>query len=118
MRNVIRAGLAILVWLSLLAPPAMSEVFGILNGNQLYDTCTGNETLQMHCIGYVAGVTDAMGLAKGNLNGWMACIPEGVTAEQLREVVKEMLVEHPETRHQFAAYLVARAVAEAFPCNP
>jgi len=51
MRNVIRAGLAIPILLSLLARPAMSATFGIVNGDQLYETCTGNESLQMHCIG-------------------------------------------------------------------
>ena len=118
MRNLIRAGPAILILLRLLAPPATSEPLGILNGNQLYETCTGNETLEMFCIGFIVGVSDAMGLAKGNLGEWTACVPTAATAEQLQDVAKKMLVQHPERRHHFAADLVARAVAEAYPCKP
>jgi hypothetical protein len=46
-----------------------------------------------------------------------ACVPDGVSAGQLVEVVKKWLREHPENWHYGADSLVAAALQEAFPCR-
>jgi hypothetical protein len=45
------------------------------------------------------------------------CPGEHVTLDQIVDIVKNSLVQHPETRHLSAAYLVEEALTKAFPCG-
>ena len=75
------------------------------------------------CAGYVMGVYDAGKVLDKATDkrqwsgGWTACVPKGVSAGQLMEVVKKWLREHPSEWHLGAGGLVAEAFDEAFPCR-
>ena len=115
MRNLIRAGFAIVAALSLPVPAQASYI----DGNMLYGHCAGSlEAPEAYCLAYVMGVVDAMELAEGaSIGGFKACIPREATVEQLTDIVKEWLGAHPEKRHLAAAGLVAAALAETFSCK-
>jgi Rap1a immunity proteins len=117
MRNLIRAGFAILVVLSVPVPAALAAV---TSGNRLYESCAAKET---YCIGYITAVIDALDFVKtspagGTFGGWEACVPQGATIGQAIDIVTNWLVAHPEKRHFSGAGIVAAALAEAFPCKP
>jgi hypothetical protein len=69
----------------------------------------------MFCLGYIDGVADA--LDKNIINGYKACVPDGVTAGQLQDVVVQYLRLNPADRHFLAFGLVADAISKAFPCR-
>ena len=80
------------------------------DGNKLFQACQNNDRLYGVCLGYVIGVEDA-------LDGQLFCVPTGVQAGQVIDVVKSYLLDHPEKRHLQAADLVTAALREKFPCN-
>jgi len=67
-----------------------------------------------HCLGYVAGVVDAV----GGDNPQHFCLPQSpVQMNQFVDIAKLYLRDHPESRHLPAADLIRAAVAEKFPRN-
>jgi hypothetical protein len=114
----VRPVLACLILAAVLlsAGPARAKEVVVLSGNALLEIC---KTQSGMCGGYVAGIADAMDDAQasnGSVQGWRACFPNGVSFTQEMDLAKRYLKNHPETRHLSAATLVARALAEAFPC--
>jgi hypothetical protein len=96
-----------------------------LNGNNLYTDCTAANTrvstdqwlVAGVCIGYVTAIMDA--LSSGNsVNGFKACVPTNADMNQMVDIVKNFIRDHPEKRHLVATGLVAEAFAQAFPCRP
>jgi hypothetical protein len=86
------------------------------SGIQLNSAC---QTDTGFCMGYVAGVADAMSLVQvtgGNLAGVVACIPFPVVIGQAKDVAAKYLHEHPELQGYTAVNLVAFALRDAFPC--
>ena len=84
------------------------------NGNQLYSDCkTGGSTEQI-CYGYIMGVADVLAGQGANT----VCVPQEVTANQLVDVVKKYMTDHPEFRHLSGPSEVTEALAEAFGCKP
>ena len=86
------------------------------SGNQLYAACEADTGL---CMGYVAGVADAMSLVQvtgGSIAGVVACIPFPVVIGEAKDVAVKYLREHPELRAYTAVDLVAFALHDAFPC--
>ena len=130
MRNLNRAGLAILVVLSLPTHAALAQKQNLMSGafvsgSTLYKSCAGSIAGDReYCLGYVLGVSDAMELAIASgtpIGGWDACMPTGptgATAAQARDVVKNYLAAHPERRRSSAASQTIIALAEAYPCKP
>jgi hypothetical protein len=112
--------LSAVVAVALLTGSAAAEekqVNGFLDGNDLLTWCSESRTAR--CGAYDLGVADAMELSRtdgGNLAGFRASIPPPVTSKQVEDIVTQFLREHPESRHLSAAGLVAKALAEAFPC--
>jgi hypothetical protein len=87
------------------------------NGNELFTLCNNNSLV---CLGYAAAISDAMSSTQedgGSIAGWRACEPVAVTQGQVRDVTVAFLRAHPEIRHLAAASLVAKALAEAWPCR-
>jgi Rap1a immunity proteins len=82
---------------------------GFDTGNTLYTQCTG--TIQAYCLGYVAGVMDAIA------NYDLICVPPHVNLEQVQDIVVKYLHEHPESRHYSAASETTLALQQAFPCK-
>ena len=89
------------------------------DGNELFQNCQSDEepegTKQGDasrglCLGYVLGAYDAGG------KNYAICVPVGVTAAQVKDVVRHWLQSHPEKRHLPAAGLVLDALLEKFPC--
>jgi hypothetical protein len=63
------------------------------------------------CLGYILGAADALQSAH------KICIPKGVEAAQVLDVVKLYIRQHPEVRHYSASHLVVTALNEKFSCN-
>lgn len=112
--------------------PAASQVT-YRTGNNLYADCTTREDSPLYyqndaaCTLYVLGVNDAFAQAPdvasllreepANSTPEMLCVPIGVQAGQLRDVVLAYLRSNPATRHQSAAWLVLLALRAAYPCQ-
>jgi hypothetical protein len=63
------------------------------------------------CLGYIAGVVDALG-------GTHFCLSKGVTVGQLRAIVKKYIDNNLERLHLDATVLTTLALKESFPCPP
>jgi Rap1a immunity proteins len=87
-------------------------------GNDLYEYCTKHtRTYQGFCMGYTTGaggmydIPAALQPPPGPI-----CMPAETNGQQVRDVIVNYLKAHPETRHQDARLLVAKAMHEAFAC--
>ena len=85
---------------------ATAEMF---NGNQMWEMCQSRAV--GFCNGYVIGTLDAL-----VTQGLTTCTPDGLTAEQLRDLVVRWLRDHPEKRHLSGTWIVANTLRENFPC--
>ena len=68
------------------------------------------------CEGYIEAIAGVM-LENNSINGFRACIPEGVTVARLKDVVYLYLTVHSVKLHLAASGLVAEALEDAFPCR-
>jgi Rap1a immunity proteins len=94
--------------------PATGEASRPLeDGNSLYGEC---KDLHLACVAYAVGIADAMSTGS-QIGGYAACLQPNITRGQIGEVAIRFLAAHPELRHDAAAGLVARALAETFPCG-
>lgn len=75
---------------------------------------TRSDFLKGACAGYVVGVADA--LAFGPVARFSACVPNGVTVQQLIDITTNYLKAHPEVRQFTASSISAAALSYAFPC--
>ncbi len=70
------------------------------------------------CLGYLQAVVDTDATsAEWGVSPRHACIPQGVTSSELREVFLEWLGEREGYLHFSAASLALTAFAEAWPCK-
>jgi hypothetical protein len=100
------------------APPPSPEYFAPLqSGEALWRSCGGSLYVRApdRCWAYVTGVADAVRLARGVALAH-SCPPSDVQADELADVVRRFLAEHPESRRAPAAEVVGAALASAFPC--
>jgi hypothetical protein len=95
---------------ALLLAPMFAHASGFVTGNDLLRNMN-SESIgnRMHALGFVIGVHDT-------LSDEVICAPNGVTAGQLRDVVKKKLTENPEVRDMGAAVLVMVTLAGTYPC--
>ena len=109
---------ALLVFTPASISAASGNVRGFMNGNELYQECTGSSyILREHCIGYLEGVTDAEVTMREVIGTPPNCLPLGVDATQIRDVVVQYLEDHPAIRNDLASDLAATAMAVAWPCS-
>ena len=87
---------------------ARSDYQAFENGNALYKHCEARDSF---CADYLEGVADTL------ISVDIGCVPAGVTAGQMRDVITKYLNNHPETRRYVAASLVYLALDEAFGCK-
>jgi hypothetical protein len=80
-----------------------------INGNQLLTLMNGSTMEQAVALGYVVGASNS------SSNG-ILCIPQGVDAGQLRDVVKKNLEVTPAIRHMEAFFLVEASLVLIWPC--
>jgi hypothetical protein len=90
-----------------------------VSGNRLLEYCSDRSAGTAHgvCLGYVQGVYDGALGPTHSLGDFMACVPEGVEAKQMVDVVSHYLTSHPERRQFTGSSLVADALSQAFPCK-
>ncbi|NIF85451.1 hypothetical protein F3J24_18265 [Comamonas sp. Tr-654] len=62
--------------------------------------------------GYVLGVTETMVSSK------VICIPDGITRDQILDIIPMMIYARPQLNHMNANRLVAVALQDIFPCKP
>jgi hypothetical protein len=95
-----------------------------MTAGDLKELCAGSDHVSRNvCRIYILGVTEgiAQGLSIAGGKGSRACIPEGVSAEQLEATVKTRLGEElshtPARGTSDAAAFLASTLAQAFPCG-
>src|SRR5262245_39091306 len=88
-----------------------------ITGNDLQDACTSRtQNERTWCTVYILAIADV--LNDGNaINGYRACVDEGVSVQQTVDLVTKYLAEHPEQRDRTAPGIVAGAFREAFQCE-
>lgn len=83
--------------------------------DDLYEQCVRAVSLDealvgsMICLGFIIGIADA--------GGHDACLPKGVKSSKIRNAVVAWMRANPSTRYDTAAYVVARALEDAYPCS-
>lgn len=68
------------------------------------------------CEGYIEAIAGVM-LGNNSIDGFRACIPEGITVARLKDVVHLYLTVHSVKLHLAASGLVAEALEDTFPCG-
>jgi Ssp1 endopeptidase immunity protein Rap1a len=69
------------------------------------------------CGSFIIGLSSVTGMATNLGATWPFCIPEGVTYQQMLNIVVLYADRHPQMTHlQFGAFIVA-ALTDAFPCR-
>jgi hypothetical protein len=112
--------LAMLLFLFFIYDYAQFKYAQFKNGNQIYYELTSSnpdeyikDAEQNFAKGYITGVFDAY-------NGLVFLVPYEMTKGQVvlgqvLDIVKKYLEENPASRHEAAAILIGKALAEAFP---
>jgi Rap1a immunity proteins len=82
-------------------------------GDELFDVCNVpvNDPRHLFCVGYVAGLSDAL-----NSQGTI-CTPKDISIRQTVDVILNHLRNHPERLHVAAPILTGDALGHAFPCK-
>lgn len=79
-------------------------------GNELLNNIKSDSIVEnMVALGYIMGVADAT-------RGSVHCGPAGVTAGQMRDMVKNHLEATPELRHYTADIIIGYVFKRAWPC--
>jgi hypothetical protein len=99
--------LILTICLTLLSLAASAQY---VNGNQLHADLNGSNSDRAFALGYVSGVVDAF-------DEELFCTPRGAELGQLRDIVRQFLVQRPKERHRNAAAIVAIALVIEFPCK-
>ena len=92
-------------------------------GNDLYAKCSAVKSEatyyqdSAYCLAYVIGIVDAFEFNEGVKSGLKLCVPGGVTAGQLRDIVVRYLQNKPQDRHNAGSVIIFLAMSEAFPCQ-
>lgn len=80
------------------------------NGNDLLSKMQSTETIERGlALGYVMGVFDAT-------RSIAHCPPDGITAGQVRDMVRQYLEANPGSRHIVADVQVVHVLKQAWPC--
>ena len=86
------------------------------DGEKLYNYCRTAGPELLYCQAYVSAIADALG-GGNSIYGFRACMGMSVTLGKAMDVTLQFLNGHPEIRHHEAAWLVAQAFAQSFPCQ-
>jgi Rap1a immunity proteins len=114
----------IIVWLHF--PGVSHAEIRNVDGNMLSTWCVTNANRERlgdvamqggGCFGYLSSIIDIQ-TSGSAVNGKKACIPLNADMNQIVDLFKNYVRDHPERRHLLAANLAAEAFALAFPCRP
>ena len=101
------------------APMAVqAQVVGPDNGNELLKNCTESDYFsQGLCYGYIRGINHTLDVWAYTNKAQPFCRPDGVSFQQLRDVVVSYIQAYPAKRNEPAAWLVTQAEVAAWPCQ-
>lgn len=116
--NAVQSAVALLV--ALLCGPHLhaqqitgNELHQWLSETQKSQAGTASDHQQVNIArGYVLGVAETLVSSK------VICIPDGITRDQILDMLPVMLYAQPQLRHMNANSLVSRALQDVFPCKP
>jgi hypothetical protein len=87
------------------------------DGDDLLRQCTATIGAEMDfCYGYIDAVTDYL-LEHNVMGQFAACITRDLDDSRVRDLIVRFLQKNPALRRLGAPQLIARALAEAFPCQ-
>jgi hypothetical protein len=87
-----------------------------MNGDDLLRNCDGNGIRYGLCLGYVEGVVDDADMVRLK-SGRPECVPPGVEAGQLVDIVVNYLRENPARRKVAAGFSITDAIGAAWGCK-
>lgn len=87
-----------------------------LDGTGFLQAClTQEETLRGYCLGYIDAVVDGdIGHAPRGQPDY--CLPDGIAAQQLRDLAVQWIAGNPSWQGFLASALVTQALRERYPC--
>lgn len=86
-----------------------------LTGYELQTYCASSyDTDFGYCAGYVTGVSDLM--FEHNLYGLSACHNQHIRSQQLVDLVRTYMKQHPDDLGGNARFVVAQALSSGYPC--
>jgi hypothetical protein len=107
--------IAVLASLSLTAPASAQWAF--VDGNELHKWCMTPEWEGL-CISYIKGTWDMIdSIQSSKMPQKFVCVPNEVTASQMRDVVMKWVSSRPDLRHQAASSLVQSSLADTWRCK-
>jgi hypothetical protein len=85
------------------------------------DTRSVAETFKSgYCSGWAMGVIEGVGLSEAQhqipRGSQLVCAPEGNSPNQMVQIVRKYVSEHPEKEHVPMTVIATQALASAFPC--
>lgn len=97
-----------------------------MTGNQLHEICQmSSVSAQQTCMYYIWGSFEGMH-AMNELDTLVAsdaaiakgyCLPDGVTAVQIADIVKRFITDTPELRHGSASAMIYTGLSKVYPCK-
>lgn len=107
----------VVLGLCLAAPVANADVMSGHDLKKACDQASGNDATYGLCHGYVIGIADAMHRSAVDIYGWRTCMSNDVTVEAMVKAVRAFLAANSQYLDLDADSLVARGLADAYPCN-
>lgn len=96
------------------ADSAVDSIPAHVSGNLLHEMCLSKKLLAAL---YIVGVSDTIKMVDTAHGLKNICLPKAIVGGQLTDVVCRHLQEHPEYRHNAAAYNILMAMTVAWPCQ-
>lgn len=97
---------------------AAAQAQAFVDGNRLYSMLTSaSRDENAYALGFIVAATDSLHNEKQLSIKTCFTVPENATQGQIRDVTKAYLEKNPSGRHYPAAWLVAAALQDAFPCK-
>jgi hypothetical protein len=94
--------------------------YDLADGRDLQALCAAstkdsnlNALAHTFCMGYIRGVMEQAGLIKSP----KACVPRGVSDEDMKKVVDRFLQQHPKYMQEKATTVISAAAQAAFHCR-
>ena len=72
-----------------------------------------NALAHTFCLGYIRGVAEQAGLIKSS----KACVPRGVSDEDMKKLISRFLQDNPKYLRQKASTVISTAMQSAFHCK-
>jgi len=113
-------GQAILITAALTIGSAYAQNAETTSGNFWHSMCNSGEAGYMACVNYVTGVLYGAQVAEQSHKQEepIFCIPKSVNSNQLTDIFRKYLTDHPEQRHMHSASIVVMSANQQFPCKP